>query len=218
MALQLSEIETLVQFFADESTLSLSSTANLPVINSMYRQFCSVWRFPEIEVTDKSIVLQAGIESYIWPTQYKFLTEPAVTLQRTVGNPRLFVKITPIQDNIYWSFLKNVNQSFPSHYKKESQDGKNYNVLFRPVSNISGLQLLIIGQIEPPPFVKAGDRSIFREDNPDHAFARLVAANFQRKRNNPGRADELMDEYYDLMPESIYGPTPSPNLAIPWFT
>jgi hypothetical protein len=218
MALQLSDIQALAQFYADESTLSLSSAANLPVINAMYRQFCADWRFPEIEVTDTSITLVAGQESYIWPSKYKFRTEPTVTLQRTVGNPRLFVKVTPIQDNIYWSFLKNVNQSFPSHYKKESQDGQNYNILFRPVSNISGLQLYIIGQIEPKPFVQATDWAIWKEDGPATAFAIFIASQFQAKRNNPGRADELLDDMRDLLPESIYGPTPQPNLAVPWFT
>lgn len=171
-----------------------------------------------MSITDSSITLTQGQEAYKWPTQYTFLTEPAIVLQRTLGNPRNYVKVWPVQDEIYWAFLKNVVQSFPSHYKKESQDRKNYNLLLRPNPNVTGLQLLIVGQTEPPKFVQATDSSVFREEKTDLAFARYVAAQIQKKRNNSGRAVELIDEMEDMLPDSVYSPTPRPNNIVPWIT
>lgn len=216
--LTLTAIEADVQFFADESNLTISSGTNLPILNSLYRRFCNSRRFPELEYTDSSITLVAGQEAYRWPTTAVFVTEPAITLQRTIGNPRLFVKVAPVQDNIFWDLLKNINQSFPSHYKKERLDAKNYSLLMRPTSNVTGLILRISGQTEPPEFVKAADTSIFVEPNVDRAFALYVAAAWQNKRNNTGRAQQLLNDMADMLPDSQYGPTPRPMLAIPWFT
>lgn len=219
MSMTLAQIQSDVQFLADESTLSLTSAANLPVINSYYKEFCASRLFPELNITDSSITSVAGQEAYTWPKNVKFLTEPALILQRTIGNPRNFVKVWPVQDEIYWGFLKNVVQSFPSHYKKERLDGAGlYNLLMRPRPNITGLQLLIVGQIEPTEFVQASDPTAFNEPQTDRAFARFLAAKFQSKRGNPVRAAELLDEMDDLLPEGNYGPTPRPNNAVPWLT
>lgn len=215
--LRLIDIEPEVQFFADESNLTISSGVNLPIVNSFYKEFCGLRLFPELEVTDSSITLVQGQEAYKWPIAYQFRNEPALLLQRTTGNPRNFVKVWPVQDNVYWGFLKNVVQSFPSHYKKEKQTGEDYTLLLRPVSNITGLQLLLAGQVLPPLFTAATDRTIFMEENRDRAFARFLAAQWHKKRGNIGRAEELLDEVDDLMPESDYGPSERDNKIVPHF-
>lgn len=217
MSMTLAQIQTDVQFLADESTLALTGQY-LPVFNGYYKEFCASRLFPELNITDTSITTVAGQEAYVWPKNYKFLTEPAIILQRTVGNPRNFVKVWPVQDEIYWGFLKNVVQSFPSHYKKERQSANMYNLLMRPLPNISGLQVLIVGQTEPVELVQASDPTVFNEPQVDRAFARFVAAQFQMKRGNPARAAQLLDEMDDLLPEGNYGPTPRPNNAVPWLT
>ena len=216
--LRISDIETEVQFLADESNLVISSGANLPILNGYYKMFCRMRLWPELNITDTSVVLTAGQEAYQWPTTHIFQTEPALILQRTVGNPRNFVKVWPVQDEIYWGFLKNVVQSFPSHYKKERLSAGEYSLLMRPVSNVTGLQLLIVGQIEPDLFVQSTDTTVFKEEQSDRAFSRFLAAQWQKKRNNSGRAAELIDEMEMLLPEGDFGPTARPNNIIPWWT
>lgn len=213
----LSQIEADVQFLADERTLSLTGTY-LAVFNGYYKEFCAARLFPELNVTDSSITTIQGQESYVWPQNYKFLTEPALILQRTLGNPRNFVKVWPVQDEIYWGFLKNVVQSFPSHYKKERQSANSYNLLLRPLPNVAGLQLLVVGQIEPTELVQAADATVFNEPQTDRAFSRFLAAQFQMKRGNLARAAQLLEEMDALLPEGNYGPTPRPNNAVPWLT
>lgn len=215
---RLIDIEPDVQFFADESNLAISSGVNLPIVNSFYKEFCGLRLFPELEITDDSIVTVAGQESYVWPINVQFRGEPALILQRTLGNPRNFVQVWPETNNVHWGYLKNVVQSFPSHYKKESQDGKNYSLLLRPIPNISGLSLLLIGQALPPTLSGPLDTTVFKEENRDRAFARFLAAKWQEKRGNSGRAQDLLDEVDALLPEGDYGPTAKPQTAIPWFT
>ena len=216
--MKLSDIEGEVRFLADESNLNISSGTNLPILNGYYKLFCGLRRFGELEVTDESVVTVASQEAYNWPSRHTFIVEPALMLQRVAGNTQRFVPILPAPDNYLWSGLKNVSASFPTHYKRESLGANNFSLFLRPLPSVAGLQLLIIGQVEPALFVQAADRSVFREEKTDRAFARYVAAQLQRKRDNPARADDLLDEMRDMLPESNYMPSPRPSSVTPWWT
>ena len=216
--LTLSEVEAEVQFLADESNLVLSSGAGLAIFNSYYKLFSGLRRWGELEITDSSIVTVAGQEAYRWPITRTFIIEPAILLQRTAGNTNNFVQVWPVTDNIHWGCLANVTQSFPSHYKRESKGANDFTLLFRPFPNTADLQVRIVGQAEPIKLVQAADRTVFRESKTDLALARYIAAQYQKKRDNPGRAEELLDEMRDMLPESDYMPTPRPTDIIPWLT
>lgn len=78
MALTLTQIQALVQFYANDSTLSISSGTNLVVANLVYQDLAGKRRWPESTQTATPIQTVAGQENYRWPITPLFKEEPYV--------------------------------------------------------------------------------------------------------------------------------------------
>ena len=213
MADTLTNIETDVQFWADDTALSITSGVNLRLFNTVYQGMFSPdyivfgvkigRRWPEATREDTSLTMVAGQEDYTWPTTPEF-KEP-VWLEGTNGTTDVY-PILWVPDMATWSAYdpNNVGDSEPIYARLLDVAGT-LTLSLRPNPHrTDGIR--INGMIEVTELTTGANSTIFANKNADRALAMVVASHFKAKRGDSGRALELLNQAKSLLPINDVAP------------
>lgn len=224
MADTLTNIQTDVRFWANDSQLDITSGTNLRVFNSVYQGMFTPGyklfgvnigrRWVEATREDTSLTMVAGTEQYTWPASPVF-KEPFFIEGLDVNASNDPYTIFPVPTMQLWSDLDDSNNAQPIYYRLIDVSGTLKLALRPPPDQADPIR--ITGLIEVTELTTGSESTVFKNTNADRALAMLVAAEFKDKRGNSRRALELLQKARSLLP--VYDRTPrlsSGGFIQPW--
>jgi len=177
MSKTLASIQTAVQYHARDSSLSLTTTTNLAIVNKIYRSLSALLPLPELRLL-YSFSTTADDEDYTWSSSTIFLDVVSVTMQDEEDN-NYYKLITPVPDE--WTWAKagtKPSQSIPDHYLRQKNSLGTNLILFRPLPKYSSKTVRIFGSTEPTELAASTDTTVFIQKTMDDIFEYLIAADF----------------------------------------
>lgn len=224
MADTLTNIQTDVRFYANESDINLTTGINLRISNAMYRAMGTPGyrhrgvkigrRWKEFTREDTSLTMVASQEQYTWPASPVF-NEPFFIEGLDVNASNAPYIILPAPNMTTWSYFDDKNDARPLYSRLIDVSGT-VKLALRPKPDQAD-PIRITGLIEPTAFVDGTTKTAFLNANMDLALAKLIASEFRRKRGEPERADELLGEVFSMLPVYDTAPILRPGGFIqPW--
>jgi hypothetical protein len=157
MAETLANIETDVQFYANDRRLTITSGDHLRIANLIYQGFLTPdfrmpgtnikigRRWPEVTQEDTSITTTVGTEQYTWPSSPQF-KEPFY-IELVDATDSLPTPIYPVTSLDEWSELDDTNNGTPKFYMLIDVAGT-VMLALRPNPDTLGDTIRITGAIE----------------------------------------------------------------------
>ena len=217
MATTLTNIQSDVRFYANDSVIDLTTAADLRRVNAIYHgMFSPGWEvFPGLRIgmrwaeqtrEDTSLSTTAGTAAYTWPTSPVFLKETVtVEILRQSGGTD-YQQIRRAADEREWLAHKNSGNAFPVFYRWMDSAGTTQ-LQFAPAPDTSSLTIRLRGLVQPDEFTSGSSQTAFDEIRSDKAFAMLIAAEYKHKRGDINGAMELAGRARGFLPHGEIGPT-----------
>lgn len=213
----LTTIQTLTQFWANDSQIDLTSGTGLALANEVYQDLCGSRRWPELTQQDTSISTVSGTEYYTWPTNPVFKEEPYVEfLDSTNSNQPVAVLPAPNEEE-YTELGVTFKAHPPIFYRKLTTAGA-VKIGLRPIPDRSSDTIRITGRIEATEFTNGASSTIFLNIQSNRALSILIAAALKKKRGEVDRAMVLEAEAKKLLPRYDYNPRRQRGQITPWVT
>jgi len=211
----LSDIQTLVRHYSNDSSLTITSGVGLNVANLIYQGVCSPdfklmgqhigRRWPNVTREDTSITTTASTESYEWPHSPIFRLWPSLEyLDSSNSSESTPIEWVPSMD--IWSRYDIATDGLPEYARLLNIDGE-IQLSLRPNPDTTGDTVRITGAIKVDDFTDSHSVTIFIDDNVDRALAFFIAADFKLKRGETQRAMELVQQGIGCYPASDKTPT-----------
>lgn len=188
----LSDLQTLIQFFARDNGFALTATPYLDMANLVYRGMVSVLRFGEtVQVRDPWFTCAAGTANYVMPQDPSWIDITAFEMQDP-DDQNSYKPVLPFKDEQAWTLAANKPAAFPE-MRRVMGGGTitDVNIWFAPAPKAAS-SVRVRGTIEPPPMVApTGDetwRSIFDSRFKDDILALLISATININRAQPDLA------------------------------
>jgi len=211
----LSDIQTLVRHYSNDSSLTITSGVGLDVANLIYQGLCSPdfrlmgfhigRRWPNVTREDTSIITTASTELYEWPHSPIFRLWPVLEYL-DVSNSSEPTPLEWVPSIAIWSQYDISTDGLPEFARLLNVDGE-LQLALRPNPDTTGDIIRITGVIEVENFTDSHSVTIFLDGNVDSALAFFIAADFKAKRGETQRAVELVQQGIGCYPASDKTPT-----------
>ena len=195
MATAITNIQSRVRWEARDSDFSLIDTTGLSIANMAYRRLAAIVEWPEFNQSI-TVAATADTEAITWPTTPVFSDVTSVEMQDGDDNDAYKV-VYPVRSELEWSITRKETASFPKVYKRFN-DGTNDQILLAPAPKAAQL-VRITGKVEPTAFSTSLSATEFISSTADDVLAYVIASDIMYKRNQPNRAQMLMQKVAQIL-------------------
>jgi len=184
-------IQTKVRELAREGDLNLATAELLALTNWTYRTMSAMTKWPELRrVIDFTQTTTIGTQGYDFPISSVFQDITGVQIQDPHDKSKY--KLIPFtKSELEWNLASNEDDGWPRMALMQN-DGTNQETAFAPAPETAGLTIQAIGYIEPTELAVGSDTTVWYATTADDAFAHLIAANRQAKKNDVAHAQFLL--------------------------
>lgn len=178
-------VQDQVRTLIGDSKYSITDNANVKTMglrtaNQIYRKLANLYKWPEFIKTDETITTSNGSADYTWPTSPKFMDVFSLEV-RDINSSNNYQILTPVKDELDWSFFSKEVAGFPSVYRFENKGGSK-RIVLAPTPNISA-SLRIRGLAEPDDLTAGTSTTVFDSQITDDVFEFMIAAEISFKDN-----------------------------------
>ena len=173
----LTEIETGVKFNSADQGVSLTTDANLEVVNRNFRALAAELPWPELRRRNTDLSTTAGQAAYDMPARSVIVFLDLALVEMQDGDDEDKYKIIPPADSERKISVADnmVDTSLPIYYVLDS-DGLGDQIRFAPAPKSGSKAIRLTGIIEPEPLVDGDDATPFRQRAADDALEHIIAA------------------------------------------
>lgn len=191
--LQLSEIETLVQYHLRRGDQLITTGTELAITNFVFRRFVAMLPWEDFtRIYPLPTTSTAGTKTYTWPKQPNFQEVLSIEIQDW-GDQLEYKRVVPGRSIREWLLLEGAPDDLPRQYRIYRDISTENSVLeLRPAPRATGLIIRVEGIIEPQPFVSSIETTQFRLQGIDDAFALALAGVFAAKIGQQERSKQLI--------------------------
>lgn len=203
MAKTLTEIETLVKFFARDDSITLTTDPGLSIVNSIYRALASLLPWSEFRKTVSSTAVTiTGTNLYAWVTTNAFSDVKSVEVE-TTATSSVFQRLVIPETEWDWNLAAQTANTRPVYYMRVNSSGNKVEI--RPAPDYSGGAIQVIGIVEPSDLTIGGSTTDFLLSSADDALAYIISASFAIRDGfgdlaqiNTQRATEILQKIFSV--------------------
>jgi hypothetical protein len=196
MSSTLTQVQTLTRALLGDEDIDLTTTANLAVVNSVYRQLVRLHQWPEWYREYTTLSTTAGTEAYTWPTDPVFFDTLSIEVQDWTDDME-YKTIPAAKSTTEWNRARRWENGFPYLYRRIYTTSEQLQFAPTPLEGSSTIR--ITGISEPNAANTTGkaltagaDTTLFNTDGADEILAVMIAALYADKREFPSRAQRLL--------------------------
>jgi len=183
---------------AREADLDLTEASQLALTNWTYRAMAAMHKWPELRrVISFSTTTVVGTQNYDFPTSSRFQDITGVQIQDP-DDMNKYKLIPFVKSELEWSLASNEDNGWP-RVALMQHDGTNLETSVAPAPGTAGLTIQAVGYIEPTALTVGSDATVWYATTADDAFAHLIAANRQAKKNDVAHAQYLLGRAKTLL-------------------
>jgi hypothetical protein len=169
----IADIQTMVRFFARESTISLVDTDGKLILNEAYRKLAIMNPSGDFRFEDTSISTTKGTAGYDMPN-IDWLQILSVSMQDHDDNNKYKQVSSAIDEHEWNKSEREMANSIPQYYNL-SYTGGNHKITFRPGVLHNSKLVRITGIKKPKELRTTQDITVFSNEVVDDAFAHTLA-------------------------------------------
>lgn len=192
--LQLSDIESQVQYHMRVGDQTITSGTELDMANLVLRRFVALMPWEDYTIIDTSLTTTANTGTLDWLTNpnYANILSLEIQDQDDPEAPNTYKRVVPARSIQQWLALEREPDDFPRQYRLYTGSNDKTILELRPAPKYGGKIIRVDGVIEPEPFESGQERTRFRLSGIDDAYAMALAAVLSAKKGQKARAQELL--------------------------
>ena len=196
----LSQIETGVKFNSADKGVSLTTDANLEVVNRNFRALAAELPWPELRRRNTDLATTAGTAAYDMPSRsiIVFLDLKLVLMQDGDDQDKYKI-IVPANTEREFANAENQPDSVMPRYYTLDSDGIDDQIRFAPAPSLGSKTIRLIGIVEPEPLVDADDVTPFRQRAADDALEHIIAADLFQADGFTERANAQLSKAQQIL-------------------
>ena len=215
--LTVGQIETLVQHFAADTQIVLTSGKYKTLAQMVYEGLATPdyrllnikigRRWPEANRIDTGKTTTASVGTYTFTFSLgTFREEPVVKILDVSDSNRPY-RVWPVPDEETWDQMFTTSASTPLFYRKYRNAANDDTlIVFRPAPNTTGDIIEINGELEITTLSVSTETTIFTHRQTDKALSMLIAAQILVDRNQEQKALTLITQAAGLLPAQDWTP------------